>query len=114
MLYFTLFTYRLELVSVVRPTLTSAEANRLECIQWKILAPYYSNFFPQIRYRYLNDLHEKNAHTLCARRCNLFALFLLNAYNGFTFCPSLLETVGIRFLVRNFEDFPLFACWFLT
>jgi hypothetical protein len=35
--------------------------------------------------------------------------FLVNAYNGFECCPSLLETVSIRVPIRNFRDFPLFT-----
>jgi hypothetical protein len=40
-------------------------------------------------------------------------LFLLAVYNGYKFCPSLLETAGIRFPIRNFRDFPPLAVGFL-
>jgi hypothetical protein len=34
--------------------------------------------------------------------------FLLNVYNGSNFCPTLLETFGLRLPNRNFRDFKLF------
>jgi hypothetical protein len=30
----------------------------------------------------------------------------VNVYNSLKFCQFFLETVGIRFIVRNFRDFP--------
>jgi hypothetical protein len=47
-------------------------------------------------------------HTLSDRRCHLDALFLLNVFSGSKFCPTLLETVGLRGPNRNFRDFKLF------
>jgi hypothetical protein len=40
---------------------------------------------------------------------HLDALFLVNAYNGFKFCPSLFETVDIHVPIQNFRGFPLFT-----
>jgi hypothetical protein len=34
--------------------------------------------------------------------------FPVSVYNGFKFCPSSLETVGIRMHTENFRDFPFF------
>jgi hypothetical protein len=42
-------------------------------------------------------------------RRQLNALFLVNVYNGFKFCPLLLETFGIRVAIRNFRDISLFT-----
>jgi hypothetical protein len=41
-----------------------------------------------------------NLHPLCTIRRQLD-----NVYSGFKFCPSMLETVGIRVLTRNLRDF---------
>jgi hypothetical protein len=35
--------------------------------------------------------------------------FLVNVYDCFKFCSSLLETIGIHVPIRNFRDFPLFT-----
>jgi hypothetical protein len=40
-------------------------------------------------------------------------LFLVNVYNSFKFCPSLLETVGICVPIRNVRELPLFTAAFL-
>jgi hypothetical protein len=87
----------------------STDASKLECIQRKFVAVCHNRFFPQIHYSYVNALEHLNFNTLSSRRCHLDALFLVNFYTGFKFCPSLLETVGIHVPVRNFRDFPLFA-----
>jgi hypothetical protein len=42
------------------------------------------------------------------RRCHLDALFLLNIFSGSIFCPTLVETVGLRVSNRDFRDFKLF------
>jgi hypothetical protein len=47
-------------------------------------------------------------HTLSDRRCHLDTPFLLNVYNCSKFCPTLLETVGIRVPYKNFRYFNLF------
>jgi hypothetical protein len=47
-------------------------------------------------------------HTLSDRRCHLDDLFFLNVYNGSKFCPTLLETVGLRVPNRNCRYFKSF------
>jgi hypothetical protein len=42
-------------------------------------------------------------------RQSIDALFRINVYNGYKFCPSLLKTVGFRAPFRNFRDFHLFS-----
>jgi hypothetical protein len=39
-------------------------------------------------------------------------IFSVNFYNGFKFCPSFLEAVGISVSIPNFRDFPVFAVGF--
>jgi hypothetical protein len=71
-----------------------------------------NGFFPQIHYNYVNAVKHLNFHTLSSKQRHLHALFLVNVYTGFKFCPPLLETVGIHVPVRNFRDFPLFTVGF--
>jgi hypothetical protein len=73
----------------------------------KFLALCQNRFFPEIHYRYVNALEHLNSHTLSSRWLHLDALFLVNVYTGFKFCPSLLENVGIHVPVRHFRDFLL-------
>jgi hypothetical protein len=57
-------------------------------------------------------LHHLNFHTLCNRRLHLEAFFLIDVYSGFTPCPFLLQTVGVRVPTQHFRDFPLFTAAF--
>jgi hypothetical protein len=101
--------YRSDRVSFVAwNSITSTDASKLESIQRKFLALCQNRFFPQIHYSYVNALEHLNFHTLSSRRRHLDALFLVNVYTGFKFCPFLLETVGIHVPVRKFRDFLLF------
>jgi hypothetical protein len=79
----------------------------------------YNHFIPQIHYSYANALDHLNFHILWTKGCHLGVLFLINVYNGFKFCPSLIETVTIHIPTQNFTDAPLFTvgsahktCWF--
>jgi hypothetical protein len=47
-------------------------------------------------------------HTLPKRRDHFNALFLIQVYLGSKFCPSVLETVGLRVPTRHLRDFSLF------
>jgi hypothetical protein len=84
-----------------------SDANKLDRVPRKFLALYYDCFFPQIHYSYENALEHLNLHTLINRRRHLDELFLVNVYNGYTFCPSSTETVGNRAPSPNFRDFCL-------
>ena len=46
-------------------------------------------------------------HTLCDKRRQLDAVFLINVYNGLKFSPSLLEIVRIRVHTPNLRRFTL-------
>jgi hypothetical protein len=35
---------------------------------------------------------------------------ILDIYNGFEYCPSALETIGIGIPARNIHNSPLFTC----
>jgi hypothetical protein len=95
--------------SVAWNSITSTDTSKLECIQRKFVALCQNRFFPQIHYSHVNALEHLNFHTLSSGRRHLDALFLVNVYTSFKFCPSLLETVGIHVPVRNFRDFLLFT-----
>jgi hypothetical protein len=108
MLYFTLIRSKLEYASVVLNSITTTDANKLERIQQKFAARCCNRFLPNVHYNYANALEYLKLHTLRKRRYHLDALFLIQVYLGFKFCPSVLETVGLRVPTRHLRDFPLF------
>jgi hypothetical protein len=55
-----------------------------------------------------NSIELQKFHTLRKRRYHLDALFLIQVYLGSKFCPSVLETDGLRGPTRHLRDFPLF------
>jgi hypothetical protein len=107
MLYCTLVRSKLEYASVAWNSITSTDASKLERIQRKFVSLCHRRFFSHLPYSYV-ALNHLEFHTLSDRRCHLDALFLLNVYNGSKFCPTLLETFGLRVPDRNFRDFKLF------
>jgi hypothetical protein len=44
------------------------------------------------------------------RRIHSDALFLINVHNGAEYFPSILETVGVRVLAQNIDNFSMFSC----
>jgi hypothetical protein len=70
---------------------------------------YYYSFFPQVDYGYDLTLEQLKLHTLRKRRYHLDALFLTQVYRGSKFCPSVLETVGLRVPVQSVRDFSMFS-----
>jgi hypothetical protein len=108
MLYCTLVRPKLEYASVTWNSISSTDASKLERIQRKFVSLCHRRLFSHLSYSYANVLNYLKFRTLSDRRWHLDALFLLNVYNGSKFCPTLLETVGLRVPNRNFRDFKLF------
>jgi hypothetical protein len=95
-LYIALVRSMLQNAAVVWNSITSTDASKLERLQQRLAAPCFYCFFPQVRYCYTLPLQELNLHTLRMRRHRLDAVFLTQVYSGSKFCPSVLETVGLR------------------
>jgi hypothetical protein len=68
--------------------------------------------FYDIEYHYDIILEKLNLQTLHIRRRHIDALFLINAFCGTKYCPSVLETVGLRVPTRNIRNFTTFSCSF--
>jgi hypothetical protein len=108
-LYFTLVRSKVEYVSGVWNSITSTDAKKLEHIQQKFAALCLKRFLPQVDYSYNHALEQLKLHTLHKRRYHLDAPFLTQVYRGSEFCPSVLETVGLRVPVRYIRDFSMFS-----
>jgi hypothetical protein len=103
--YFALFRYKPDHTSVVWNSITSTDANKRERIQRNLAALYFNIFFTQVHYSYDLALKQLKLQTLRKRRYYLDALFLIQVYLGSIFCPSVLDTVGLRAPVRLSETF---------
>jgi hypothetical protein len=95
-LYFTLVRSKVEYASVVWNSITTTNAKKLERIQHKFAALCLKRVVPQVDYSYDLALEQLKLHTLRKRRYHFDALFLTQLYRGSKFCPSVLETVGLR------------------
>jgi hypothetical protein len=71
-------------------------ANKLERIQQKSSALGFNRFFPHVHYSYTYVLEQLKLQALRKRKNHLDALFLVEVYLCYQFCPSVLETVGLR------------------
>jgi hypothetical protein len=86
----------------------SSDADTLECNQQRFAALCFNCFFPNTQFYYSPVLEQLKLHTLHTRRHRLDAFFLTHVYLVLKFCPSVLETVGLRVPVRYFTDFAQF------
>jgi hypothetical protein len=75
-LYFTLVRSKVEYASVVRDSITSTDANKLESIQQKFLALCFNRFFPQFDYSYALALEQLKLNSLQKKRHHLDPLSL--------------------------------------
>ena len=86
MLYFTVVRPKLKYPSVIRNSITSADANKLEGIQRKFAAQFYNRFFPNAHANALVYLklrileREKPSHLYniiyeCLFSCNVLFFF---------------------------------------
>jgi hypothetical protein len=79
-------------------------------VQRKFTALCHKRFFKNVEYHYVNILEKLNLQTLHIRRRHFVALFLIHAFSGTKYCPSVLETVGIRVPTRNIRNFTTCSC----
>jgi hypothetical protein len=108
MLYFALVRSKLGYASVAWNSVTITDSNKLERMQ-KILQPFATkDFFQDVEYHY----KKLNLQTLHIRHRHLHSLFLINAFCGAKYCPSALETVGLRVPTRNIRNFTTSSCSF--
>jgi hypothetical protein len=95
--------------STVWNSMTATDAKKLERIQRKFAALCQNCFFTHDNVTYEDLLESLKLHTLHDRRLHLDALFFISVYSGLKFCPSLLDTTGIRFSSRNGRNSSLFT-----
>jgi hypothetical protein len=89
--------------------ITSAHANKLEDIQQHFAALRFNCFLPQFDYSFALGLEQLKSHTLQKRRHHLDALFRTQLYLGSKFCPSVLNTIGIRVPSQYTRDLFVFS-----
>jgi hypothetical protein len=99
-LFFALVRSKLEYASVAWNSVTATDSNKLERVQKKC-CPLPQKIFYDIEYHYDITLEQLNLQTLHVRRRHIDALFSINAFCGTKYCPSVLETVGLRVPTRN-------------
>jgi hypothetical protein len=112
MLYFALVRSKLECASVAWNSVTITDSNKLERVQKKFAALFHKTFFQDVEYHHDNISEKLNLQTLHIRRRHFVALFLINVFSGTKYCPSVMETVGIRVPTRNIRNFTTFSCSF--
>jgi hypothetical protein len=96
----------LEYASVAWNSVTATDSNKLERVQRKFAALCHKRFFQDMEYHYDIILEKLNL------RRHIDALFLINAFCGAKYCPSALQTVGLRVPTRNIRNYTTFSCSF--
>jgi hypothetical protein len=109
-LFFALVRSKLEYASVARNSVTVTDSNKLERVQSKFAAVCHRRYFHDMEYHYVITLEKLNLQTLHIRRRHIDALFLINTFCGAKYCPSALETVGLRVSTRNIRNYNMFSC----
>jgi hypothetical protein len=90
-------------------SVTNTDYNKIECIKKKFAALCHNRFFHDMEYHYINMLDKLNLRSLHTRQ-HIDALFPICVFKGVKKCPSVLETVSIRFPSRNIRNFSPFCC----
>jgi hypothetical protein len=88
--------------NTTRPT----DSNKLERIQLKFAALYFSRVFPYIPYIY--PLQLLKLHTVQVRRYHLDALLLIHAFLGSKSRTSFTDNISLIFPFRNIRNFTSF------
>jgi hypothetical protein len=85
------------------------DSNKLERVQRKFAALCHNRFFQDAEHHHDNILEKLALQALHIRRRHFDAVFLINAFTGTKYCPSVLEAVGIRVPTRNIRNFTAFS-----
>jgi hypothetical protein len=75
MLYFTLVRSKLEYASVVRNSITSTDANKLQSIQQKFVSVCFGRFFPYVPYNRIPALEKLSLNYLRKKRNQIYSPF---------------------------------------
>ena len=94
--------------SVPRNSITTSEAGKLGCIQWKFVTLCHQRFFSRLDHSWGNVLNYLKLHTLSAQRRYLDVLFLKNFFRGSKYCPTCLEATDLYKPNCNVKDFSSF------
>jgi hypothetical protein len=102
--------FELEYASPVWHNITTTDAKKLERVQRKFTAQYFSRFSPNVPYNYACALELLQLHTLQVRRHHLDALSFVHVLLGSKCCPPLIDGISLRVPscnIRNFTQFYL-------
>jgi hypothetical protein len=100
-LYFTLVRSKLEYASVVRNSITSTDATKLDHMQQKFASDSFCRLYHHIPYSHTFGLEKLSLPSSRKRRHHLVALFFVHFYRGLKSCTSILENVSLRVPTRN-------------
>jgi hypothetical protein len=82
-------------------SITFADANKTGSQSAVICSLFSNRFLPDDHYSYVYALEQLKLRKLRKRRLHLDALFVFQVYLDSMFCPSLLETGGLRVPARQ-------------